>query len=328
MEGRSPGSDRGFPTHHSDTFSSSSAIDLTGTPAGLGSNSNTSTRPSSPVNLTPREGREGSASRRRLSWGRMERQRVVDLDPLRLNFTESTRPSPPISRANNDDPFDSEDGTPNENDALAATLFNQQGSSSSYFVSRPRLDGANTSSQVSLPHSFLSKASSFDYLDSSEVDLDDDEARLTSFASGTAGVHDRSAASTNLDPSMASGLGSDLERTPDKRKSSRYSTTPSTAERLKSIKRSLRRVSLRVVNLAGGGLEDRARAIRLPDDNGEMDDLSPGKSKARETDDFDEGELDDLPDLTTRLPIRGRTLGFMHADNRLRLFMYRILTKT
>ncbi|KAE9397917.1 hypothetical protein BT96DRAFT_1020456 [Gymnopus androsaceus JB14] len=72
-----------------------------------------------------------------------------------------------------------------------------------------------------------------------------------------------------------------------------------------SASKNLRRVSLRVVNLGNNGLENQ---VRLPDNDGEK----PGE------------ELDDepLPDLSRRLPIRGRTLGFLGPQNMLRLWLY------
>jgi hypothetical protein len=74
------------------------------------------------------------------------------------------------------------------------------------------------------------------------------------------------------------------------------------------MSRNLRRVSLRVVNLAGAGQDD---AIRLPDDN---------------DDQKDEDWIDEeLPDLRMAMPIRGRTLGFLGPQSRVRLTFYHIL---
>lgn len=315
MESRTPpraGTEHFQQTLASGELSSTSAIDLTGTPAGIGSMSG----PPSP-NLTPLD---GSFSRRRLSWGRMERQHVdFHGDPLRINTNWDNSNNVQAANTNtdrfpntHDDPFDTD--TPQEDDALAPHGLRSE----RLFM---RMDGNRTFSDVSLPPSFRSKStSSSDYND---IDIDDDEARLTSFASGTAG-HDRSGLSTHLDPSFVSGM--DVERTPDsrtsKRKSARYSTTPSPASRLRSVTRNLRRASLRVVNLASVGLEEKARPIRLPDDKEEAMN-SKGKEREREE---SEEEEEDLPDLATRLPIRGRTLGFLGPTSRLRLTMFRCLT--
>ena len=295
-------------------ISSTSALDLTGTPAGIGSS-----RPPSPANLTPRE---GSSSRRRLSWGRMEQDRPdVWRDPLRLNLTDINYPPRSVSQttsASNDDPFESD--TPKEEDAL--TRIPQP-----YFTQRGAENAPRTYSQASLISSIRSKSTtSADY---GEFDIDDDEARLTSFASGTAG-HDRSAMSlsvSHLDPSMTSGV--DVERTPknrlSKRQSKRYSTTPSPASRLRSVSRNLRRVSLRVVNLAGVGLEEKARGIRLPDDDDDGAKVK-GKDTQRTAGGEDDDEEQELPDLAARLPIRGTTLGFLGPNSRIRLAMFQFLT--
>ncbi|KLO12110.1 hypothetical protein SCHPADRAFT_875932 [Schizopora paradoxa] len=122
---------------------------------------------------------------------------------------------------------------------------------------------------------------------------------------------------------MASGV--DIERTSDssRRRSARYSMTPSPASRLKSMKRTLRRVSMRVVNLKGRGLDERSYAIRLPDDNGNTN----GDGKAGKEELEEEDMEEDLPDLETKMPLRGRTLGFLDSSSQLRYTMFRVLTQ-
>lgn len=274
-------------------------------PTGRGS---ATPEPPSP-SLSP--SREGSVSRRRLSWGRMERQTVDGFrDPLRLNWGE-TIPGPDILPFH-EDPFELD--TPEDDDDIPRRFPRER-----YPIAR--LNGPGVSSQASLVQSSRTKSTSS--TDFNDLDLDDDEARLTSFASTSAG-RDRSGRSTHLDPSMASGI--DIERTPDghssKRRSARYSLTPSPASRLKSMSRTLRRVSMRVVNLKGRGLDERSHAIRLPDDNGDMD----GDGKANKEGLEEEDAEEDLPDLETRLPLRGRTLGFLEPSSQLRHTMFRFLT--
>ena len=75
-------------------------------------------------------------------------------------------------------------------------------------------------------------------------------------------------------------------------------------------------MSVRVVNLAGRGLDDH---VRLDDVDDEM------SSKRRVDDDSEEPEYSALPDLRKSLPMRGRTLCFMGPTNQMRLFMYRLL---
>jgi len=104
-----------------------------------------------------------------------------------------------------------------------------------------------------------------------------------------------------------------------RRKSNRYSASSplkKTGTTLQSVSRSLQHMSIRVVNLAGRGLDDH---IRLNDMDGE----TPSKRKG--DGDPEEPEYSALPDLRKSLPIRGRALGFMGPTNPTRLFMYRLL---
>lgn len=88
-----------------------------------------------------------------------------------------------------------------------------------------------------------------------------------------------------------------------RRRTLRYSASPlkRTGTAIKSVSQNLRRISLRVVNLAGSGLE------RLEDDD-------------------DNTRDEDLPDLSQRMPIRGRTLCCLGPHSRVRLALYRALT--
>ena len=287
-------------------LSVSSAIDL---PIGLTA---TPSEPQTPVNLSP--SREGSISRRRLSWGRMERQDVDAYnDPLRLGWGETTVETSVAAASAAEDPFEVD--MPDEED-FTPRIHRER-------YPMTRLNGPSVSSQASLVQSFRTKSTSSG--DFNEQDLDDDEARLTSFASTVAG-RDRSR-SANLDPSMASDM--DLERTPDtrtsKQRNNRYSVTPSPASRLRTMKHTLRRVSVRVVNLAGRGVEEKGQPIRLPDDDDQKDgDMTNAQKEERELTDMD--DIEELPDLESKMPLRGRTLGLFGPSNSIRLAMFRFLT--
>lgn len=113
----------------------------------------------------------------------------------------------------------------------------------------------------------------------------------------------------------------------------RYSTSPSplkkTGTAIKSMSQNLRRVSLRVVNLANSGLETQ---IRLPDDDhyGYNDPRYAGARKSSDDEDETGGygygaNGQGLPDLSKTLPLRGRTLGCMGPRNQIRLGFYRLL---
>ncbi|KAL1742981.1 Ion transport protein-domain-containing protein [Schizophyllum fasciatum] len=135
---------------------------------------------------------------------------------------------------------------------------------------------------------------------------EDDEAGLSANASGASWDAERGGAADGSTPRA-------------RKRTVRYSVSPSplrkTGTAIKSVSRNLRRASLRVVNLAGQGLESQ---IRLPDGNG---DEAAAHQKHEQDDEYD----DQIPDLTKALPIRGRTLGFLGPDSKLRLNLYRML---
>lgn len=101
----------------------------------------------------------------------------------------------------------------------------------------------------------------------------------------------------------------------------RYSVSPSPLKKTESAVRSaakgIRRMSLRVVNLANTGLEGQ---LRLGD--GEDDDDGE-KRRLEEVESDDEGPPQ--PDLRKVLPIRGRTLGCFGPRSRVRLALFRFL---
>jgi voltage-dependent calcium channel len=113
----------------------------------------------------------------------------------------------------------------------------------------------------------------------------------------------------------------DTERVAGSRQRARYSGNPSTLQKtgtvIKTVSQHLRRVSLRVVNLASSGLEDQ---VRLSDDEEERM-RTKGKGKQDEKVPND----DAFSGLRKEMLIRGRTLGFLGPTSRLRLAMFRFL---
>jgi hypothetical protein len=115
-----------------------------------------------------------------------------------------------------------------------------------------------------------------------------------------------------------------------RRRTQRYSANLSPIERsgsvIKRISRSLRRVSWRVVNFAGAGLEDRILLSGGDDDS--PPDSGQGRPIARDDDD-DDDEVDrpveSYADLGKILPVRGRTLGLFGPTSRIRRAMYDVL---
>ena len=282
--------------HHSlsGESSSSSAIDITGTPSRLGSSG-----PSSPA-LTPTETR-ASFARRRTSWGRVE---ITD-DPLRLDLSTSTAdvdpltstPRPGQSRwVANEDPFFS---SPVDEDSPIEYPF------------RTPAMRAGTYSTAQPGPSSASLIPSSDDVFTSEGHREDDEAHLTSNMSRMGGSGGWSQDGSDEDPERSATSAR------SRRKNVRYSTSPrslkKTGTRIMTMSRNLRRASLRVVNLAGMGLEDHVR-------------LGEGVDRLDNDDDVEEDEEEEtMMDLAAHLPLRGRTLGFMGPTNKPRLAMFRLL---
>ncbi|KAG7087347.1 hypothetical protein E1B28_013323 [Marasmius oreades] len=279
--------DKFYPQQTGEAFrelSSSSAIDLTRTPAGIAS------APPSP-SLEP----DNAFSRRRLSRGRQD---FVGPDPTPLQKLElplpkvklayRDQPFHPISSSDRDDPFDSStDEHPH------------------HYSRFPGLSRHYKSHSYSTAHSGPSTTSLLAGVIPNEMEgqREDDEARLTTNMS-----RNPTEQAWRDSADMEQGAG-DLSRL--RRRTVRtYSATPSPMKRtetvLKTVSNNLRRMSLRVVNLRGAGLENQ---IRLADDDGT-------ESK---------GEEEDLPDLSKSMPIRGRTICCFGPNNRYRLALYQFL---
>jgi voltage-dependent calcium channel len=169
----------------------------------------------------------------------------------------------------------------------------------------PSITSISSSFSTSQPGASSAALISPDYAEENRVF--DDDVRLTAHIGG--GVTEQGWDSEQT-------FAADAERvaaSPGMRV--RYDTSPSPLKKtgtvLKNITKSLRRVSLRVVNLASAGLENQ---IRLPDDDG-VNLVGSG---------FDNGD-ESFPDLGKLPPIRGRTLGFLGPTNRLRQALFRFM---
>lgn len=276
--------------HHTlSAESSTSAIDLTGTPAGIGSSG-----PSSPALVASES--SNSFARRRTSWGGGD----TIQDPLRFELDLSDRnlhtSTPRQSVANwadtNDDPFFS----PVEDDDSPPPFSFRNASRAANFTSQP---GPSAASLISSMYR------------SSETDSvrEDDEAHLTANMSRRGSLGNGWSQADERDPE------SSRTTTRSRRKTVRYSSSPSplkkTGTRLMAVSRNIRRVSLRVVNFAGRGLEDH---VRLDDAEQEIVEEETGERT-------EEG----MPELSSVMPLRGRTLGFMGPENSLRHAMFRFL---
>jgi voltage-dependent calcium channel len=153
---------------------------------------------------------------------------------------------------------------------------------------------------------------------------EDDEAHLTSNMSRTGTdtllLEDDSADTGpktpdyNLDPEIDGGT---TPRT--RRRTIRYSLTPSplkqTETAIKSVSKTLKKMSLRVVNLANTELEGH---LRLGDGN------KDGGNKGLGSED-EEDEGPPPPELKKVFPIRGRALGFLGPESKIRLALFNFL---
>ena len=122
-----------------------------------------------------------------------------------------------------------------------------------------------------------------------------------------------------IDPEVE---GASTPRT--RRRTRRYSTTLSplkkTETAIKSVSRNLRRMSLRVVNLANTGLEGQ---LKLGDGNQDGDEKKPAEEAEEEGEEEEEDESQQ--DLKKIFPIRGRALGFLGPKSKIRLALFNFL---
>lgn len=232
-------------------------------------------------------------------------------DPLRLDLVDSvtdprTSTPPRAGQAGwtmQDDPFFS----PAEEDSPQMSFtpeFSYRSDGGAYTTAQPGPSSASLISSV--------------YRANEPEHREDDEAALTSNMSRP-GTSNSWRQSMDVDPERSAATTASARS----RRTLQYNTTPSplrkTGNRLMTLSRNIRRVSLRVVNMAGMGIDEH---VRLADAEDEKQD---GEEEDDEDDLMKTGEDETLPDLSKTMPIRGRTLGFMGPTNKLRLAMYRFL---
>ena len=251
-----------------------------------------------------RSGRRSSLTRRR-SWGNNKLKEAASAEsssvhPLHLDIDanmSSTR------RGGGSDPFLSSHERP-------IAQYNDD------HYSDPLMIG--TSSRASLMHGH------FKHELEDDGHREDDEAHLTSNMSRTGTdtllLEDEASNTSpktpdyNVDPEIDGGS---TPRT--RRRTLRYSLTPSplkkTETAIKSVSKNLKKMSLRVVNLANTELEGH---LRLGDGNEEG-----GNKRLSSEDEEDEGPPP--PELKKVLPIRGRALGFLGPESKTRLALFNFL---
>ncbi|KAI9461510.1 Ion transport protein-domain-containing protein [Russula earlei] len=271
--------------HDSTHSSSSSGIELIATPAAVA--------PSSPSLLPSSDGRSGVA-RRRLSWARADDSLPTDL-PSMNDPGPSSRPSvssQPVATYPLDDPF------------VSGPILDP-------FYPQDAADYEPGPYTYSSTHARASTASLISSRRESSTSTVDDSALLTP------NMHPKNAEETD----WRTDSDDNVTVTPrTRRRTQRYSTTLSPIERsgtaLKRISQSFRRVSMRVVNFAGAGIDDHIPLSGIDNVPPDAHGRPPG----------DDDESDNLPEPVHEVaPLRGRTLVLFGPTSPVRRAMYNFL---
>lgn len=288
--------------------SSSSAIELISTSATIPGT------PNSP-SLLPSDSRN-SLARRRLSWGRADSDALDMNDPTPSSSRPTTSSQPvPTVFALDDDPFVAPIPLTDLDDPFRPSHY----------------DDPDPFAYPSNPH-----------VNTSSAALIYTSQRDSSPTSSTVDDHTHLTATLNADPNneLDTGTAQDDWRTDSeqhilgdatprtrRRLEQRYTAnlSPSHIQRsgtaIKRFSQSLRRVSWRVVNFAGAGLDDH---IRLPDDGDKVDAASDGRHLPDE--DGDDRSVQPFADVGMNgFPLRGRTLCLFGPTSRVRRAMYDFL---
>ena len=300
--------------------SSSSAIELIPISATPGA-------PNSPA-LLPSPDSRNSFARRRLSWGRTDLADPVQFPPA---MSDPGRPIPTdydldedpfvasTPRANLEDPFGPSITTSYDAPDPFAYPSNPHASASSTSLISTSRRGSSPSSSTIDDFTHLTAIPSTtnmnlnNKMDVATVNDDQD--------------HDHDDWRTDSEQHI---LGDATPRT-RRRLEQRYSAnlSPSTIQRsgtaIKRLSQSLRRISWRVVNFAGPGLDNH---IRLPDGGDQVDGAGDERRRpSRDNDeDGDDRSVQPFADLGRKvLSLRGRTLCLFGPNSRIRRAMYDFL---
>ncbi|KAF8489571.1 Ion transport protein-domain-containing protein, partial [Russula emetica] len=291
--------------------SSSSAIELIPTSANIPGT------PNSP-SLLPSPDSRNSFARRRLSWGRAD---SAGPPPMNDPGPSSSRPSTssiPVyaldddpfvasnPRANLDDPFrPSITSHYDDPDPFAYPSNTHTYASSASLISTSRRNSSPTSSTVDDFTHLTATLSTTNMNPNNELDVPDNN-------------HDHDDWRTDSEQHI---LGDATPRT-RRRLEQRYTAnlSPSPIQRsgtaIKRLSQGLRRVSWRVVNFAGAGLDDH---IRLPDGGDQVDATGDGRRRPSpdNDEDGDDRSVQPFADLGGKVSsLRGRTLCWFGPTSR------------
>jgi hypothetical protein len=163
-------------------------------------------------------------------------------------------------------------------------------------------------------------------------------SRMARFASSQSAASAVSLISRDTDPgSVRSDDEAELTQnmswaspTPDperSRRTHRYSAAPlaKSGPTLQSLSRNMRRISVRVVNFAGRGVEDHVRLDEQDYDDDEKAALGDDSFEQVPSSSASARRAEEAASAPAFRPLRGRTLGFLSSTNPVRLAMYRML---
>ena len=313
-------------TNHTDS-SSSSAIELVPTSATI-----TGT-PNSP-SLLPSPDSRNSFARRRLSWGRADSDGRIDLSTAMNDpGPSSSRPLVPSQLVPNvyaidDDPFVSHHSIPRMDldDPIRPSITSNYDDPDPFtYPSNPDARTSTTSLISSSRRGSSPTLDDFTHLTSTLSTTNTNPNNQTEGATAGDDNHDDDWR-TDSEQHM---FGDATPRT-RRRLQQRYSAnlSPSPIQRsgtaIKRLSQGLRRVSWRVVNFAGAGLDDH---IRLPDGD-EVNATGDGRRRPSTDNDDEEDDrsVEPFAELGRKVSsLRGRTLGLFGPTSRVRQAMYDFL---
>ena len=305
--------------------SSSSAVELIPTSTTI------TGAPNSP-SLLPSTDSRNSFARRRLSWARADSDARADLSTSMNDPGPSSRPSlsqpVPTDYALDDDPFVSHQPIPlaDLDDPFRPSIISHYDDPDPFTYSSNPYARTSTTSLISSSRREFSPTDDSTHLtpplNTTNMNLNN---KMQDPAADDDNSHDHHDWRTDSEQHM---FGDDTPRT-RRRLQQRYNAnlTPSSVQRsgtaIKRLSQGLRRISWRVVNFAGAGLDDH---IRLPDDSDQVDVSRDGRRTSTDNEDDDSRSVEPFADPGRKsLPLRGRTLCLFESTSRVRRAMYDFL---
>ena len=295
--------------------SSSSAVELIPTSATIPGT------PNSP-SLLPSPDSRNSFARRRLSWGRADSDGRVDLLDTMNNPGPSSQHPVPTVFALDDDPFVPHHSIPHADldDPFRPSITSNYDDPDPFAYSNP---GARASSTSLIPSSQRNTSPTLD--DSAHLTATLSTTNIKMEAATTDNDHVHDDWQTDSEQLMFGDATPPTRRRLQQRYSANLSPSPmqrsSTA--IKRLSQGLRRVSWRVVNFAGAGLDDH---IRLPDGGDQVDATDDGRRRPSADNDEDDRSVQPFADSDRKVfSLHGWTLCLFGWTSCVQLAMYDFL---